>query len=316
MAKVSILIPARNEPWLVRTVDDIFTKASGDIEVLVLLDGYWPEPILQDRPNLTIIHRSESNGLRAAVNCMADVAKGEYIMKIDAHCMFEKGFDEAMKSNFEPNWISIPSRYSLNAEKWERGYGPIEYLYLTFPYNPDKQFGEGLHGKKWLGETGISDRQNPGQYYWMERKRADIKIDDVQAFQGSCWFMTRKRFLDIGGLDERFGTFYQEPQEIGFKVWLSGGRVVINKNTWYAHWHKTEAPGYGFARHKKHMSFRYSNWYWMNDQWPGATRKMEDFIAFFWPIPGWPDDWRQQKEKFERENPQDFSTPPELGKGA
>lgn len=316
MAKVSILVPARHEPWLSQTIDDIFAKARGEIEVIVTLDGYWPDPILEDRPNLIIIHRSESCGLRASVNNMAEVATGKYIMKIDAHCLFDEGFDLALQKEFDDTWIACPSRYSLDAEKWQRGYGPIEYLYLTFPYNPDKQFGEGLHGKKWLGETGLSDRNNPSHYYWMERAKKDIKIDDVQAFQGSCWFMNRQRFLAIGGLDERFGTFFQEPQEICFKAWMSGGRIVINKYTWYAHWHKTDAPGYGFVRHKKHMSFRYSTWYWMNDQWPLATRKMEDWISFHWPIPSWPDDWREQKIKFEAENPHDFATPPSLGKGA
>lgn len=312
MAKVSVLIPARNEQWLAKTVDELFEKAKGEIEVIVTLDGYWPDPILKDRPNLILIHRSESQGLRAAINSMVSVATGEYVMKIDAHCMFAEGFDEALKADFEPNWISVPCRYSMDAEKWERGYGPMSYLFLTFPYETDKQFGEGLHGKKWIGESGNSDKRNPSNYYWKENLLKDKKIDDIQAFQGSCWFMNRKRFLELGGLDDQFGSFYQEAQEISFKTWFSGGRIIVNKNTWYAHWHKNTPPGYGFSRHKKLLSSKYSTWYWMNDQWPAATRKMEEFIAFHWPIPSWPEDWRQKKEIFEKEHPQDFSTPPDL----
>ena len=32
MAKVSVIIPSRNEEWLAKTVDDIFTKATGEKE--------------------------------------------------------------------------------------------------------------------------------------------------------------------------------------------------------------------------------------------------------------------------------------------
>lgn len=312
MAKISVIIPARNERFLQQTIDDLFTKATGEVEVVVSLDGYWPDPVLKDRPNQILIHNSISKGLRECVNTMARVATGKYIMKMDAHCMVAEGWDEGMQKEMDDTWIAIPSRYSLDAEKWERGYGPLEYLYLTYPYTPDSQYGEGLHGKKWIGESGTHTRHNPSQYYWMERARAEKKIDDIQAFQGSCWMMNRQRFLDIGGLDTRFGTFFQEPQEIAFKAWLTGGRIVINKHTWYAHWHKSEPTNYGFSNRRKHACFRYSTWYWMNDQWPGATKKIEEFIAFYWPIPGWPMDWREQKAKFEKEHPQDYSTPPEL----
>lgn len=60
MAKVSILIPSRNERFLPQTVDDIFAKAAGDIEVVAVLDGYWPDPILKDRPNLILVHRGQA----------------------------------------------------------------------------------------------------------------------------------------------------------------------------------------------------------------------------------------------------------------
>ena len=94
---------------------------------------------------------------------------------------------------------------------------------------------------------------------------------------------------------------YQETQELGMKIWLSGGRVVRNKNTWYAHLHKggnTKAPRY------KHMSKRlkyetegYSADFWMNDRLPDAKRTMKWFIDKFWPVPGWPEDW-EDKEKY------------------
>ena len=43
MPKTSVLIPARNEPYLVKTIEDVFQKAAGEIEVIAVLESYWPE---------------------------------------------------------------------------------------------------------------------------------------------------------------------------------------------------------------------------------------------------------------------------------
>ena len=93
MGKVSVLIPSRNEQFLAPTVDDLFAKAEGEIEVLVFLDGYKPDPPLQERDNLILIHSRKPLGMRHAINACASVASGTYLMKCDAHCMFDEGFD-------------------------------------------------------------------------------------------------------------------------------------------------------------------------------------------------------------------------------
>ena len=38
--RLSIIIPARNEVYLNRTIKDLQDKATGDIEIIVVLDGY------------------------------------------------------------------------------------------------------------------------------------------------------------------------------------------------------------------------------------------------------------------------------------
>ena len=134
MSKVSVIIPSRNEQFLPQTVEDVITKARGEVQVIVVLEGYWPDPILPNYPNLVIIHHGKARGLRGAVNSAAKVASGEYLMKIDAHCLFAEGYDEALKADCEPNWVVAPRRYSLDAEKWERkDKHPIDYLYCDPP---------------------------------------------------------------------------------------------------------------------------------------------------------------------------------------
>jgi GT2 family glycosyltransferase len=164
----------------------------------------------------------------------------------------------------------IPARYQLKDETWTRGYGPIHYLYLTYPWDKAMAADGGLHGTKWLGPTGLQ-----GRYFHMEKKKADILIDDIMAFQGSLWFMNRDRFIKLGGIDRRY-FLWQESTVIGMKVWLSKGRVVRNKNTWYAHLHKGHKYGRGFWLSKQKC--RRDNWYaadyWMNDKWPERKRNM------------------------------------------
>lgn len=292
MGKLSIIIPSRECKFLAPTVDDLFAKATGDIEVIVMLDSYWPNPPLKSYPNLTIVHTGQVEGMRNNINAAARIAKGDYLMKCDDHCMFGEGFDEILKADCEKDWLAVPSRYSLDADKWERTRGPVDYLYLTFPYHVDNIYGTGLHGKKWRGEKGLT-----GGFWHKETERKDILIDDIITFQGSCWFMHKDKFFEIECLDSKNYNFHQEASELGFKIWLSGGRVIRNKKTWYAHMHKGNLHGRGFRMSKRQMveTELYSTDFWMHNRWPKQTRDMKWLIDKFWPLEGWPDDWEDKK---------------------
>jgi len=277
--KVSVLIPSRNEQFLVPTVNDIFAKATGPIEVVAVLDGYWPDPMPKDRPNLHFIHFGRPHGMRPGLNAAASVAQGDYFMKSDAHCMFSEGFDEVLQATCEDNWVVVPRRYSLDAENWQRKpKGPIDYHYLQCPSNSRDG---AIHGRPW------NKRRD---------QRRDILIDDEMSSQGSCWFMSRTHFWDyLGGLRlEGYGDFIQEFQEIGMKTWLGGGEVKINKNAWYAHLHKGRiyGRGYNVSRSSWHQGCRYSADTWLNNRWPDRIHDMGWLIEKFWPVPTWPDNWR------------------------
>lgn len=279
IGKVSVIIPARNERFLQATITDLLSKG-GDVEVIAVLDGYWPDPPLQDDPRLVVLHRGKPYGMRAAINSAAGVARGEWLMKCDAHCMFAEGYDAALAADCERDWIVIPRRYSLDAENWTRMNKPaVDYHYLSCPWT--NRDGFSMHGQRW------DERR---------RERSGIDIDDEMSFQGSCWFMHRDNWRRIGGMDEvAYGTFAQEPQEIGNKTWLSGGRVVVNKKTWYAHLHKGKIYGRGYYLSQKEVtkSLRESARLWVRDAWEGQTRKLEWLVEKFWPVPTWPENWKE-----------------------
>lgn len=283
MSMTSILIPSRNEKFLTKTIKDILNKAAGEIEVIVNIDSNWPEEIVEDK-RVTYIHPDNPVGLRGGVNLAVKHAKGEFLMKTDAHCMFAEGFDETLKADCDDNWIVIPRRWSLDVENWaieKNGKPPRDYHYLCFP-DPTKDKNKGMHGIDWFDR--VRQRINDPQY----------DIDETMSFQGSCWFMKKKWFTDfIGEMDvEHYGLFAQEPQEIGNKTWLGGGKIMTNKKTWYAHLHKGSRYGrmYAISQNEINKGHNWSAWYWMNNKWEDRLHDMSWLIERFWPVPTWPED--------------------------
>lgn len=282
MAKVSILIPSRNEQFLAPTVEDLLSKATGDVEIIAVLDGYWPEPQLPDYKRLILIHNSVARGMRPAINAAASIASGDYFMKSDAHCMFGEGYDEILQAECDQDWVVVPRRYSLDAENWcRKKKGPIDYHYLQCPLESNDG---ALHGRPWMKRRYARDN------------KPEFEIDDEMSSQGSCWFMSRRHFWDfLGGLRlEGYGDFIQEFQEIGMKTWLGGGQVKVNKRTWYAHLHKgrTYGRGYKVSRSSWHKGCFYSADTWLNNKWSGRIHDMGWLIEKFWPVPTWPENWR------------------------
>lgn len=287
MSKVSIIIPSRNERFLTPTINDLIAKATGDIEVIVVLDGYWPQPPgllpLPEHPKLKVIHFGKARGMRAGINAAASIATGTYLMKCDAHCMFAEGYDEVLQADCADNWIVIPRRHSLDAENWKYAEKePIDSMHYFYPFlHPDDL---GLHGRPW---------------YQRGRERKEHLIDEDMTFQGSCWFMQAEHFHKrVGGMDERgYETFMGEPQEIGFKTQLGPwkGAIMRNKKTSYAHLHKGKTYGrmYSMSQSERVRGNAYSFDFWWNNRWTERVRDLEWLIDRFWPVPGWPEDWKK-----------------------
>jgi len=288
MAKFSVIIPARNEIYLQKTIDDLLAKATGDVEVIAVLDGYWPVPELKEDPRLIVIHR-DKQGMRASINAGMDISRGKYVMKLDAHCILAPGYDKALQEDFEDDWVVIPRRYSLEMDTWDiRYHRPfVDYEYLGYPLH-----NRLVHKSK----TGIH------AYVWDKRieDRADQLIDENMTFQGSCWVVNKGYYLKrVGELhNEGYGTFIGEPQEVGLKYWLGGGKCIVNKKTWYSHlWKGTpyrEEYKNRFGVAYTRMSFtelkegnKFSADFWMNDRWIERIHDLRWLIERFSPVPTW-----------------------------
>jgi len=285
---VSIIIPSKTEVFLKKTIEDVLEKATGNIEVLPVVDGYWPpeNEIVRD-PRVRYIHLEPSNKAqkRHGINRAVSECKGDYVMSVDAHVMFAKGFDEQLIKDHNPNWVQVPRRHRLDAENWclqtqSDNRPPIDYEYIMFPPLVTNNNGgfKAIHGFKWDARTLAE---------W------DIPIADTAEFQGSCWFMTKEWFQRMGFMQiEGYTGWGQESEELVFTTVKIGGRVVTNKNTWYAHLHKGEKYGrmYWMSRAENRESYKYSYNKWI-------IENNEFFISYidrFPRMPGWPDDWKEQ----------------------
>ena len=223
---LSVIIPSRNEKYLKQTTLDLLKKATGNIEIIAVLDGSWTD-IIEDK-RVHYIHFTESQGMRGAINAGVAVSKGKYLMKTDGHCMFDKGFDEKLIKDCEKNWIVIPRRYALDVHNWQiedrtDNKYPIDVMKLDSNLcgSPTKQ-------------------------------RKDNAIIETPSFQGSCWFMHKDYFNELKLMDEEtYGSFWQEAQEMAFKCEQNGGKVMRNTKTWYSHLHKTKGRGYSLNADKE-----------------------------------------------------------------
>lgn len=284
---LSVIIPSRNEKFLIPTIEDLLKKAQGEIEIIAVLDGYWPDPQVPDYPEVKLIHRGEAQGMRPAINAGVALASGEYIMKTDGHCMFDEGFDVKLIENYVEKSVMIPRRKRLDADNWciqDVGKPDVDYNYLSFPNDPADFGGPGLNGRIWTAKA-------------LERTDSKYDIDEEISFQGSCWFMKKDYFYFLELMDtENWGPFWNEAQEIGFKSWLSGGKVLRNKKTWYAHLHKGKKHGRGYHLPSEwsKMGATYANrWLFEDKMWHKQEKPLEWLIERFMPMPTWPENWKE-----------------------
>ena len=270
MGKVSVIIPARNEEYLEATIRDLLKNAEGDIEIIVILDGYIPDPQIEigdDR--VTFLHYEESIGQRQGINEAARRATGKYVMKCDAHCAFDKGWDVKLAADCEYDWTVVPTMYNLDIEKWEpKRHKKTNYMYIS---------------------STDADKPFRASYYGSKQPKNDKMIDDIMCCMGPCFFMHRERFWELGGCDEGHGGWGQQGIEVALKAWLSGGSLKVNKNTWFAHWFRGGGgPGfpYSLTSGAVDKARKHSQGLWLNDKWEKQTRKLEWLIEKFDP-PGW-----------------------------
>lgn len=221
--RLSVVIPDYKDPLLHKTIDSLLDNSGlGDqLEVIAVLDGCWSSKPFRDDYRLKVIHLGKNRGMRGAINAGVDIAQGEFIMRTDEHCIFGKDYDTILTSTCQPNWIVTAPQYFLDADKWEvMDMPPVYHQKLVI------QGGVKFAGQRWIER---------------DEKQKDVMISETMAMQGSMWLMPHKWWDDVIGelQTEGYGPLIQDSHEMTFKTWKAGGKLMLNKNTWFAHKHRS-----------------------------------------------------------------------------
>jgi glycosyltransferase involved in cell wall biosynthesis len=327
---LSVVIPSRNEEWLKNTVEDILKNKRGATEIIVVLDGKWSKPPLKDHEDVTILHVSEPYGQREATNQGVRLSQAKYILKCDAHCAFDEGFDVKMMDGFKEvgdDVTLVPAMYNLHVFDWKCNKCGNRWYMGAPPHhcqksgtdgnkpehiNPDcdntKDFVKRLVWKPRLHKRTEFWRfdSEPHFQYWHEyRKRPEAQgqIAEVMSLVGACFMLTRERYWKLNICDKEFGSWGSQGIEVACKSWLSGGRLMVNKNTWYGHMFRTQKD-FGFPYQQSNTQVQKAKEMardlFFNNKIKDQVRPLSWLIKKFAPIPGWSDEDIKKLEESEK----------------
>jgi hypothetical protein len=294
MADLSILIPARNEEWLQKTIDDILEHIEGDTEILVALDNWENPPTLKEHPKLKII--TTALGQRGATNALAGLSEAKYIMKADAHVSVSQGFDVEMMNTMEDDMTLVPVLLNLHVFNWvcdgcggihEQGVEPKEcwrckkdkfHKDLIWKINP-KPF-----------ESDFAFDSNLIFNY--TGKQHNESVNETMSIQGCGFMLTREKYWELELGDPNFKSWGQQGTEIGCKTWLSGGKVMCTKKAYLGHFFRTPT---GFPYEVKYEDIMHNQEYsrdlFLGNKWPKQVKPIQWLIEKF----NYPLDWTPEK---------------------
>jgi hypothetical protein len=308
MKDLSIVIPARNEMFLARTIQDILEHIEADTEVIAVMDGAWADPPVQDSERVHIIYVGKAIGQRAATNLGVKLSQAKYVMKADAHCAFDQGFDRKMLQGFAQTGdgvVTVPVMRNLHAFDWKcYKCGWKKYQGPT----PEKcgQCGRTHRLRRkimWVGKsnpqsTSFCFDSEPHFRYFEDYKHREPYLTDkktgfteTMSFQGSCFMSTRENYWRWELCDDKAGSWGNQGMEVACAAWLSGGRCLINHNTWYAHMFRTQGGDFGFPYDNRGREVQRTKNYirdkFYNKQHPTQIQSVKWLIEKFSPVPGW-----------------------------
>ena len=219
--KTSVIISARNEKYLNKTIEGLIENATGEIEIIVGLDGYEDDVIEDDA--VTVIRCEEHIGRRKMSNRLCELATGEYLFEIDAHCKVSYGWDTKLKCVCDKNTIVGCSVNELNEESWDCNFD------------------------KWVGGK-IVDVAN---WNWDKVNQQVEKIEESESFNACGWMIRKDYFEELGGHDEELGEWGWENVEWTMKN--KKGKIIIRTDVVVSHLFRAEYPYRIKGKHYKEV---------------------------------------------------------------
>ena len=315
MYDLSIVIPALKEEFLSLTVEDIVKNKRGKTEVIVVLDGEWAEPQIADHMDVRIIH-TKNLGQRGATNLGVKLSRAKYVAKCDAHCAFDEGFDvklmDAVKGH--DNWTIVPVMRNFHVFNWvcqdcgdETYQGPPPEGCKACNVNTPDRFEKKIvwFAKPSPNSSAYKFTPHRLQFKYFgalkgKQQASGERVVETMSLQGSFFMLTRKKYWELNICDESWGGWGQQGTEVALKTWLSGGRVVCNLDTWYAHMFRT-SDGFAFPWGNPGRQQRQARQVCLDtfkqNKWPKQTRPLSWLIERFWDV------LQQEPDRPDQEDP-------------
>jgi cellulose synthase/poly-beta-1,6-N-acetylglucosamine synthase-like glycosyltransferase len=216
---VSVIIPAHNEePYLQRTIDNVLATATGQIEVIAVLDGYNQE--VRKDPRVSVIRYTDRLGERVAMNTAANVSEMTHLLRIDAHCDFSPvGWDQMMESVTPDGVLTQAVLTAIDIDTWKRIPGHRYERCRLLPTMEAK---------------------------WHNPNRSDDQPEVIANMSSTgCGMMVMKQWYDqIGGADEHLPAMGAIGEEFSIKTWFYGGRCQTATQVMIGHIFGTNKTGY------------------------------------------------------------------------
>jgi len=226
---VTVIIPVgktETERNFLRTISSVTEAAHEDIEVLFMVDG-WELPehsrkVLSQYNNVNIYSSPTPVGQRVLGNIGAEMAKGKYIFRIDAHCKMSDAWDVKLKQACSEKSVLVCVIESLIEETWESKKNKYTFVYLT-------QDGR----DKWWGNYHGKDDA--------------IEVQPTMALTGCGWFLRKDYYLKDIRADESLGAWGGIGPEVALKTKHSGGTLLLHKGVSCGHVFNTNKTGYSIS---------------------------------------------------------------------
>jgi hypothetical protein len=200
-------------------------------------------------------------------------------------------------ADMQDNWTCVPTMRNLHAFDWICDAGHRRYQGPSGPcivcQKPTRK------ELVWIGKANPQsnsycfDATPHFQYFSEYNKRPEGrgKLTEIMSLQGSCFMLSREKYWELNICDEAFGSWGSQGIEVAVKTWLSGGKIIVNHNTWYAHMFRTQGGDFSFpypiSGKQIEGAKKYARDLFFRNRWDKQIYPLSWLVERFWPVPGW-----------------------------
>jgi GT2 family glycosyltransferase len=192
--KTSVIMPVHgNWPVARRALDALEPELGGEREVIVV-DDASPEPAPDGLPG-TIVRNDENAGFGPSCNRGAELAQGRFVLFLNSDSIVEPGALAALEARAEREDAAVTGMLLGEDGRVQEAGCAVGRDGVTFPLGAGSE---------------------PDDPQWAFRREVDYG-------SAACLLVSRDRFRELGGFDDRFAPGYYEDVDFCLRL----GRTIL-----------------------------------------------------------------------------------------